>query len=231
MASLNIEHDEDIYEGKLYGWRWFMVIHGLWILTPPMFSVKRSRDNQRARLTTTSDSEEYFRLLHEYYYSLDLFDWNQSDVPPDLARFKTQKEFVMPTGHASGFHLFADYDHAVNYALVPYTAKQEGVALPQNPYVRPTESITPHLRRPDGSLSLKVTPVLAFVEASGAIVEHELGYRAHLIRVVSLYSDGRKRARRELADNIGWPGEIHKFRKLRKMENPSDTQLRRLDCD
>jgi hypothetical protein len=230
--NLEIGHDEEIYEGKLYGWRWFMVIHGLWILTSPMFAAKRSRDNSRARLTATDDSEEYFQLLRNYYFSLDLFDWNQSDVPPDLPRMKSKTEFELPTGHASGFHLFTEYGHAVNYALVPYTVRQTGLALPHNSAVRPTESFAPHIHPSDqGGLYLNVTPVLGFVEASGAIVEHELGYRAHLLRIVSLYSDGRKRGRQELADRIGWPGEIRKYRKLRNMKNPSDTQLRRLDCD
>lgn len=233
MASLNIEYDEDIYEGKLYGWRWFVAIHGIWQVAPPMFSVRRSRENRRFELMATSDGDRYFELLHDYFDRIDLLDWNQADHPPNLPRVTTKRSYAiitLPTGHCSGYHLFANYRDAVNYALIPYTVKKEGVSLPPTFRAEFPEHLSEHFKDPMKP-SLKVTPLLAFVEASGAIVEHEKGYRAHLIRIVSLYSDGRKRARQELADNIGWPGVIHKYRKLRNMKNPSDTNLRRLDCD
>lgn len=228
MASLEIEYDEDIYEGKLYGWRWFIAAHGLWQVLPPMFSARRGGSVSRMELFTTGNTEEYFEMVREHYAAIDLLDWNQSDVPPEIARGR-KRGFVIPKGCSSGFHLFSDYRDAVNYAVVPYTAKRQGLSLPINTVVNPSQVMGEHLME-DG-YSLRTTPLLAFVEASGAIVEHEKGYRAHLIRIVSLYSDGRKRARQELADNIGWPGVIHKYRKLWNMKNPSDTQLRRLDCD
>lgn len=231
--NLEIGHDEDIYEGKLYGWRWFTVAHGLWSVVPPMFSAKFTRDNGRFTLCTTTEGEEYFELLRNYLNVIDLFDWNQSDVPPDYPRIyrgKANEEVQRPLGHSSGFHLFTSYKKAVNYAIVPYGAKLTGLALPQNNRIRVPDTMTEHMM-PSSQLALKVTPLLAFVEASGAVVEHELGYRAHLLRIVDLYSDGRKAARAQLADNIGWPGEIKKFRKLRSLRNPTETQLRRLDCD
>jgi hypothetical protein len=167
----------------------------------------------------------------DYYDAIDLFDWNQSDIPPAIPRFE-KIATAFPRGLASGYHLFTEYRDAVNYAIVPYSLKKNGLALPLQ---GSPDSLPPELAEQvisdDPYVAIGVTPLLAFVEASGAIVEHEKGYRAHLIRVVSLYSDGRKRARQELADNIGWPGEIKKYRKLRKMQNPSDTELRRLDCD
>ena len=59
MARLEIEYDEDIYEGKLYGWRWFIVAHGVWQVVPPMFSNKRSNGNPRCDLNFAEGGEEY----------------------------------------------------------------------------------------------------------------------------------------------------------------------------
>lgn len=238
MASLEIRHDEDIYEGKLYGWRWFLVTHGLWSVVPPMFSSKRTVQANRLRLQLTRDPHEYARLLGDWFDSIDLLGWNQSDVPPDYITEKTLVEAMsegkgVPRGHASGFHLFANYRDAVNYANVPYTVKRSGMSLPFTgngpPQLAEVDWLGDHLM-PCGT-RLQVTPLLAFVEASGAIVEHQKGYRAHLLRLVSLHTDGRKRERADLANKIGWPGEIHRYRKIWNMENPTETQLRRIECD
>lgn len=229
MSELHIEPDEDVYEGKLYGWRWFAVVHGLWIVVPPMFVTKRTRDNNRVALSAARTGERYFDLLSDYYAALDLINWNEADQPPNYQRQQDEGVFVIPKGHSSGFHLFSNYKSALGYAVVPYDLKKSGVPLPcwHGDLNVPAE-MQDHVIGSE-YLSLRVTPILAFVEASGAIVEHEKGYRAHLLRLVSLYSEGRASKRQALASRIGWPGKIQRFKKLRGIKNPTEDQLRRLE--
>ena len=54
----------------------------------------------------------------------------------------------------------------------------------------------------------KMEYVYAVVSLSGVIIEHDLGYRASELEILSLYSTENNSHRRNLAHRLGWPGKV-----------------------
>lgn len=230
-----VEYDEDVYAGRLYGWRWFLAIEGFWVVVPPMFSTRRELNTPiDTAVKGITDPDEFYSTIRERFGAMDLLGWNSADVIPEMASSAQVGSYQVRVGGRAamgGFHFFTDYQGALGYGAVPYRLKCSGMPMPchSDLLLPPPESLRPYLLK--GGLYVMASPLLAFVEGAGVLVEHDKGYRAQMLRIVSLYSDKKKAERAELADNLGWPGEIGRLRKLRTIPNPSDTQLRRLDDD
>lgn len=210
---MNINDDEEVFEGQLFGWRWFAFFPGPDLLVSPTFSMNR----EVSPFSSNSASVETVKSL---YHTYDTLDWNEADRAPE-----------MHSRH--GFWVFDTYAGSIaKYTPTIYADCKTPYLMPGSVKEVPEgwDSLTIH--SPWGTLRrviFKAIPVLGFVEMSGIVVEHEHGYRAQRVRIVKLYSPERKNKRNRLAEALGWPDEIRRVRKFFDYKNPVETDLRRLE--
>lgn len=211
---------EEVYEGQLFGWRWFIAAEGPNVLVAPtMSTAKKTYTEEEQQALVFQSPSQWVDTFHKHFNTYDLFDWNEADGEPS-----------MEVANGSGFWFFQDYSDCIKrYAETtlkrcrrgPLEIPYEGLFYPEG---WPT-STGPYQKK---ILSFPIVPVLGFVEGSGIVVEHEIGYRAQKLRIVKLFSLGWQRQRAELAERLGWPDEIKRVRKLGSYPNPATSNLRRL---
>lgn len=112
---------------------------------------------------------------------VDPLGWNEADVAPEMN--DGYDPYVGNGGLAGklpGFHCFHGYGQAIEYVR----------------------------RARQGSAHIDDV-VVAKVELGGVVVEHELGYRAQMTRIVALeHNHADEEIRAKLAAALGWPFEI-----------------------
>lgn len=215
--------DDEVMEGRLFGWRWFAALHGPWFLISPTIPHRQKYAPPASLKPEARDKEAWLDAYRGHFNVIEMHDWSYSHEAPQL-----NDDF----SNLRGFHVFREYDHAIRrYAPTALSNCRGGYRVP------PTwdsdnvpRSWKPWLMDWPNSDRLTATPILAFVEMSGIIVEHEVGYRVQKIRPVSLYSTASAKIRRLLADQLGWPDEIMRVRKFTSYKNPAESNLRRLEA-
>lgn len=112
---------------------------------------------------------------------IDLLGWNEAHASPEMHDGAYDPTDNKSTaGKLPGFHCFHGYGQAVDY-------------------VRKARRGSNHID----------DVVIAKVELGGVVVEHEMGYRAQLNRVVALeHHNADEEVRAKLAAALGWPFEI-----------------------
>lgn len=215
--------EEDVYEGRLFGWRWFAIAHGPNSLVAPMQTVKREFFIDEVRDEIFESCSDWTEAFPRFVNVYELFDWNESDEPPRLS-----------WDSMHGFWVFTKYRDCINgYAeTILRRCHNDSLVLSceglTHPGHWPTVETNPHSQSNEKTFNIPFTPVVGFVELSGTIVEHEAGYRAERLRLISLYSLGSRHERLEIADAIGWPDEIKKIRRFLNHKDPTSSNLRRL---
>lgn len=214
-----IDLDDEVFEGRLFGWRWYAALHGPWALLSPSYPRRYRFAPPEGLRPEPYDEESWLNAYRECFNLIDLHDWNYADQAPSTA-----------SDDMHGFHVFSEYADVIRkYAHAAVSQCRGGYDVPWD-HRKVPHSWQPFLKDwPDVS-RLSTTPVLAFVEMSGIVVEHEIGYRAQKVRPVRLYSTAGPKTRTLLADKLGWPDQIHRVRKFFTHSNPAESNLRRLEA-
>jgi hypothetical protein len=111
---------------------------------------------------------------------VDPLGWNEADVLPEMDDGNYAINNNTSPGKLPGFHCFHGWGQAVEYVK--------------------------KARRGASHIS---DVVLARVELGGVVVEHEMGYRAQMTRIVALeHPNADEEVRAKLAAALGWPFEI-----------------------
>lgn len=116
--------------------------------------------------------------------SVSLFDWTTADEVPEMGDPDNWYKDFTVGGQYINLH-----DNGVDKGLYSFTTMEDAVN-----YIK--------------HMGWKPTVLYAKVELAGVIVEHDLGYRAQMTRIVELFSDLSQSSRDLLAERLGWPFEI-----------------------
>lgn len=226
----DIDLDDEVFEGRLFGWRWISVIHGPWLPVSPVIHTPSTYGPTEVERPTPGDESEWMRAMNEYLNVVDLHDWNEADQAPRiLSPSKRRPEINVSDVH--GFHIFRTHELAISkYASQVIGICRLGYQLPWKNNDEVPRSWEPWLADWPNQTYLSATPLLAFVELGGIVVEHDDGYRAQKVRVLKLYSPRGPKTRRLLTDKIGWPGKIERVRKFLPRRSPVKDNLRRLEA-
>lgn len=217
-----IDLEDEVMEGRVYGWRWYAALHGPWLLISPTIPHRHRHAPPKQLAPEPGDEASWLHSFREHFNVADLHDWSYSDVAPR----------VDDAPYPHGFHVFSKYNDVIRkYAPCALSNCRGGFRVPPTwDANKVPASWRPWLKDWPDIDRLGATPVLAFVEMSGIIVEHEIGYRAQKVRPVRLFSTAGPKTRRLLADKLGWPDTIRRVRKFNSYPNPVESNLRRLEA-
>lgn len=220
MSEDEILLDEDVYEGRTFGWRWFAFLPGPDLMVPPIIPYRKSAESVKSYAPEDDTVDEWRRALGQYFYTYDLFDWSTAHAQPTLK-----------PACLNGFHVFRDYKHAVRRYTAPTIAScRAGFRIPWAMEGWPVEWQQFLVGDWVKSHDINGVPVLGFVELSGTIVEHDDGYRAEKLRLIKLYSPASKAERQALSERIGWLETLPAVRRHRNIKNPLTDNLRKLEA-
>lgn len=145
--------------------------------------------------------------------TVDLFDWSEASQAPEIESdfhiwTRTNSEYWM--GEVEDWWPVSEHPN--------YLADDEAAMKRQEIYARLRGGIHSfkekrhafdYARYFRGPLqSFAGVPVLAKIEISGIVVEHEHGYRSERSRIIELYMFAGDEVRARVAQQLGWPFEI-----------------------
>lgn len=179
----------DTVPAPLYAWRAYRVVgRGEGKGLAPIFMSTKMKMADREVLTSGEPGNSTAVNGELEWAWIDLLDWIVADSPPLMYAIDVRgQEGPVPDQH--GIHAFHGKGQAVKYATDFTDVWASNYTF--------------------GGQEAEREVVMAYVELQGYVVEHEMGYRAEKIRIIELHAGGDDEHREKLANDIGWPFEIH----------------------